>query len=82
MFVSANTNKNLDVLYQYSLHRLYQHPNLFKAEVLARDNLFVPSGFDSLNLINELCKGSEDRDFEDTILAPQASSRTGKLASA
>jgi len=58
VFTSANQKRNLDVWYQYILHRLYDCDNLFGPEVQERDNLFVPAGFDTPNLIEELVKGS------------------------
>lgn len=60
MFTSAKSNaeKNLDTLYQYILSRLYDCDFYGKPQQLEKDLLFIPSGFDSLNLINELCKGS------------------------
>jgi hypothetical protein len=49
------------------------------AEVMERENLFIPSGFDTLNLISELVKGQmligpsgEPLLFEDVITVPQA----------
>lgn len=49
------------------------------AEVIERENLFIPSGFDTLNLIQELVKGQmligpsgEPLLFEDVITIPQA----------
>jgi hypothetical protein len=47
------------------------------AEVMERENLFIPSGFDTLNLISELVKGQmligpsgEPLLFEDVITIP------------
>ena len=59
MFTSAKVkeSKNLDTLYQYINHRLYSYNFAAKAQVVEKDELFIPSGFDSLNLIRELCKG-------------------------
>ena len=60
MFTSAKTkeSRNLDTLYQYINHRLYSFSFATKAQVVEKEELFIPSGFDSLNLIRELCKGS------------------------
>ena len=59
MFTSAKAkeSRNLDTLYQYLNHRLYSYNFAAKAQVVEKDELFIPSGFDSLNLIRELCKG-------------------------
>lgn len=60
MFTSAKAkeSRNLDTLYQYINHRLYNYSFATKAQVVEKDELFIPSGFDSLNLIRELVKGS------------------------
>lgn len=51
IFTSATANRNLDVLYQYILHRLYNFDFIFKPEIVERDAVFLPAGFDSPNLI-------------------------------
>ena len=60
MFTSAKAreSRNLDTLYQYINHRLYSFSFASKAQVVEKEELFIPSGFDILNLIRELCKGS------------------------
>ena len=76
IFTSATTNRNLNVCYQYLLHRLYSYDLQYKAEVLERENLFLPAGFDTPTLINELSKGqvvSAEREtllYEDVIKKP------------
>ena len=78
VFTSAKPkeSKNLDILYQYIVHRLYDQFEFDKKpEILMHDSLFVPSGFDSANLINELCKGNlllqgkegEQKSYEDFL---------------
>lgn len=59
MFTSAKVreSKNLDTLYKYINHRLYSYKFDAKAQVVEKDELFIPSGFDSLNLIRGLSKG-------------------------
>ena len=51
-------SKNLDTLYQYINHRIYKFKFDKKPQIVDKDELFIPAGFDSLNLIRELCKGS------------------------
>ena len=60
MFTAAKSNgdRNLDTLYQYILSRLYDFDFYGKPQQAEKDLLFIPSGFDSLNLIQELCRGS------------------------
>ena len=61
MFTSAKAreSKNLDTLYQYINHRLYDKIKFAKkAQIVEKDELFIPTGFDSLNLIKQLHSGS------------------------
>lgn len=63
------------------LHRLYETDNIFGPEVIERDNLFVPAGFDTPNLIEELVKGSlrgqdgSDLLYEDVMVEPQSNTQ-------
>lgn len=50
-YISSKTKTNLKILYDYLLHRLYNFDLKEKAEVLARESIFIPSGFDSPNII-------------------------------
>lgn len=58
LFTSGEQKRNLDVCYQYLLHRLYDMDLPFAAEVQERDTLFVPAGFDTPLMIGELIKGT------------------------
>ena len=60
MFTSSKPkeSKNLDTLYQYINHRLYGFNFAVKPQIVEKDLLFIPSGFDSLNLIRDLCKSN------------------------
>ena len=51
IFTSAKANKNLDVLAQYVFHRTLGYNFAHKPEIVEKDNLFLPAGFDSMNLI-------------------------------
>lgn len=84
IFTSANANRNLSVTYQYLLHRLYDMDFIFNSEVIERENLFIPSGFDTPNLISELIKGSmmvgptgDPLLYEEVITIPQLNSAVG-----
>ena len=68
----------MNVTYQYMLHRLYSYDLPHKAEVIERENLFIPSGFDTPNLINELVKSTtlvgasgDPLLYEEVITIPQ-----------
>ncbi len=60
MFTSAKAreSKNLDTLYKYLNHRLYDYNFATKPQIVERDLLFIPTGFDSKTLIAELCSGN------------------------
>ena len=81
IFTSTLANKNLATYYQYIMHRLYNFDFNFQANILEKDNLFVPSGFDSLKQIEALKKGiigavgpdGMPLSFEDVIKPPHMS---------
>ena len=60
MFTSAKQreSKNLDTLYQYINHRLYSFNFAVKPQIVEKDELFIPAGFDSLTLIQNLGAGN------------------------
>lgn len=87
-FASANANKNLDCFYQSIVSKHYGFDFGFRPEVIERDALFLPAGFDSPSLIEELTRAAkianEDPDgrpilYEDVIVKPpsNANSRQG-----
>ena len=52
----------MDVLYKYILHRIYGFEFAHKPEQLEKHSLFIPTGFDSLNLINEVFKEEDGQE--------------------
>lgn len=54
------------------LHRLYDFEFTEKAQPNMKNSIFIPSGFDSLMLIEALCKGSsvEGKPYEEIIKKP------------
>ena len=75
IYTSALTKSvNLDVLYQYSLHRLYESEKEkgldftfpYKSEMGDMTRIFIPSGIDSLTLIEALGKVKAAEDKEET----------------
>ena len=75
MFTSSKPreSRNLDTLYQYINHRLYNFRFTNKPQIVEKDQLFIPAGFDSLNLIRTLGKGhilTQGSSYED-VLRPQ-----------
>jgi dynein light intermediate chain 1 len=60
---------NVELLYKYVLHRIYDAEFIHRPQIHEKDQVFIPTGFDSLLLINELCKGADDGSklFEERI---------------
>ena len=78
IFTSTLANKNLRTYYQYMLHRLYDFEFPHPANLVDKDNLFLPAGFDSLKQIEALKKGiigtvgpdGQPLSYEDVIKPP------------
>jgi len=77
-YASVNQKKNLHQLLRYVGSRLNSTPVKESADVVSRDGVFVPSGWDSLakiNLLNEAAPLREDDDekeaFNSHIARPQ-----------
>eukprot|EP00124_Ichthyophonus_hoferi_P002467 Ihof_evm7s169 gene=Ihof_evmTU7s169 len=74
VYTTATEGKNCDVLFRYIEHRLYSLPFTTPAQVLERDNVFVPTGWDSAIKISHLADNmklmSAEDDYEDVILRP------------
>jgi len=58
--VSSKEGTNVDLLYKYIMSRLYKFEFPHKPQVLEKNSLFLPTGFDSLNLIRSLYKEEEE----------------------
>jgi len=70
---------NLELLYSYILHRLYNFEFCHKPQVYEKNSIFIPTGFDSLTLINELCKdGFSDQMYNDVIKKPPEANQQAK----
>jgi len=68
VFVSAKTGTNVGRLYQYILSRLFDKEGREgeRAEVVDKHALFIPTGWDSLNLIGKQ-EGEEEEVYERTV---------------
>ena len=66
MVSSALRNMNLDVLYQYMAHRIYDFNLPYPAVITntEKDGIFIPAGFDSMRLISELGKMDNKKKVE------------------
>ena len=78
--VSAKTGSNVDILYKYILYRLYGFEFTHKPQILEKHSLFVPTGFDSLNLINQVFMEEEEAIFETVIQKPNQAVHADKDA--
>ena len=73
---AVRSSANCSVLQKYLLHRLYptQYPVAEKAEVIERDAIFVPAGWDSERRINDVLDDAagvaRDASFNDVIKFP------------
>ncbi|XP_061662692.1 cytoplasmic dynein 1 light intermediate chain 1 [Syngnathoides biaculeatus] len=74
IYTSVKEMKNLDVLYKYLVHRLYGFPCHCPAQVVERDAVFIPSGWDNekkIAILHENFQTIKTNDgFEDVIVKP------------
>uniref|UniRef100_A0A8D3AJZ1 Dynein light intermediate chain n=1 Tax=Scophthalmus maximus TaxID=52904 RepID=A0A8D3AJZ1_SCOMX len=74
VYTSVKEMKNLDILYKYLVHRLYGFPFHSAAQVVERDAVFIPSGWDNEKKIAILHENFQtvktDDSFEDVIVKP------------
>lgn len=54
VFCSSNSNSNIQILYEYILHRLYDIDFVHSSNINDKEALFVPTGFDSPDLISQM----------------------------
>eukprot|EP00800_Vazella_pourtalesii_P016770 TRINITY_DN491_c0_g1_i1.p1 TRINITY_DN491_c0_g1~~TRINITY_DN491_c0_g1_i1.p1 ORF type:complete len:484 (-),score=100.41 TRINITY_DN491_c0_g1_i1:181-1545(-) len=50
-YTSVKEDKNISLLYQYIVHKLYRLPFSYTASVVDRDSIFIPAGWDNENKI-------------------------------
>jgi len=73
--VQGKNNRNIDVLYEYLMHRIYAYPLKRRPQVPSRDSLFLPSGWDSHEKVDRLAvtlDGGLARSFASTIVSPNS----------
>uniref|UniRef100_G3NRG0 Dynein light intermediate chain n=1 Tax=Gasterosteus aculeatus aculeatus TaxID=481459 RepID=G3NRG0_GASAC len=74
VYTSVKEMKNLDILYKYLVHRLYGFPFHCPAQVVERDAVFIPSGWDNEKKIAILHENFQtvkaDDIFEEVIVKP------------
>ncbi|CAK9027038.1 unnamed protein product [Durusdinium trenchii] len=70
--VQAKNRRNVEVLYEYLMHRLYGHALKAAPNVPSRDALFVPAGWDSRERVDKTAsalEGGLDRAYESVVLS-------------
>eukprot|EP00439_Symbiodinium_sp_Y106_P029322 s3456_g3.t1 len=70
--VTLWNRRNVDVLYEYLMHRLYGHALKSAPNVPSRDSLFVPGGWDSRDRIDKTASSLEhglERSFESSVVS-------------
>lgn len=72
VFTEIHQTNNLEVLYKYILHRLYDQEFKDRPQPNQKNSIFIPSGFDSLTLVESLCTGMglNGKIFEEVIKRP------------
>lgn len=83
IYTQAKHNNNVDLLYSYLMHRLYDFSFTNAAQVPSRDALFLPSGWDSKEKIDEIVgrlSGGLDRSFESVVVPPSSATATAPAA--
>lgn len=79
VYTSANANTNIKLLYDYILTRIHDEEQRHPSNVNDKEALFIPTGFDSLELIEQTdlrqyhdqvrqMKLREDHDFEELVV--------------
>lgn len=78
LFTSQKTNTNLNIFYEYILHRLYDQPLRHKSDIQNGESLFIPIGIEDANLLKYIkyvlrslyTKFTADLDYEDKVPIP------------
>jgi len=78
VYTSTKTGKGTDVLADYVAHRLLATPFTTRAQVLDKDTLFVPSGYDSLERITVLNDHTKTGSYEEVIAPPSSKTRAAR----
>jgi len=72
LYMSLKQNINLDIFYDYLLHRFYGFGLRYKAEVVHKDSVFIPAGYDKPKIINETFPNIKSTDIFEEIIAQPA----------
>jgi len=78
VYTSTKTGKGIEVLQDYVAHRLLNSPFSTRAQVLDKDTLFVPAGYDSLERITVLNDHTKTGTYEEVIAPPVNKTRAAR----
>jgi dynein light intermediate chain 1, cytosolic len=70
-YTSSKTGANVQKLYDYIMHRVYAFPFSHKPEINARDEILVPSGWDSPSLIQQTVYAAGDKQVQELLPRPK-----------
>ncbi|XP_066927107.1 cytoplasmic dynein 1 light intermediate chain 1-like [Clytia hemisphaerica] len=74
IYTSTKENCNTSVLYKYLLHRLYNFPLKDPAQIVEKDAIYIPAGWDNqskINILDEHIKTFDANEtFKDRIVKP------------
>ena len=70
-YTSSKSSMNLNTLYDYLMHRFYGFQLQHKPQILERDQIFIPSGWDSPNLIKQTDYLSNEKQYQDYLPRPK-----------
>jgi dynein light intermediate chain 1, cytosolic len=70
-YTCTKNGNNINVLYDYIMHRLYGFQFVHKPQILIKDQIFIPSGWDSPNLIKETDYLGSEKQFQDYLPKPK-----------
>uniref|UniRef100_A0A0G4G2K2 Dynein light intermediate chain n=1 Tax=Chromera velia CCMP2878 TaxID=1169474 RepID=A0A0G4G2K2_9ALVE len=84
IYTTANdvrTQKNVDSLCRYMMHRLHGFPARMLPITGERETIFWPSGFDKFELVTEFatksCQGGLERPFDTVVVRPPSKMKDG-----
>lgn len=68
IYTSGRQNINIELLYNYICHRMFDFPFLSKANLIEKDSYFIPTGYDSLAILRDAdSAGDLQKFFEDEV---------------
>lgn len=76
MYTSTKTNINIQLMYEYLLHRLYKFDFTAKPNIIDKESYFIPSGYDSLSILKSYdAQNDLDKIFAERINSTKQSAK-------